>query len=395
MSGIACSNGAIYGLASHGRFFGAFKPGNRSRDLKGLYLAGGAAHPGPGMPMVLMSGWIAADALDRDGVAGPSPPSRQPAGAPRGAFYSGAVWPALNLEDHVRDDVAGTAKVSGDPIPLWHERIFRRFHGVFSAVALAQLSLPRVIARAFKPGRLLPRWFARHSRRYIRRHFHAVPFAAGMPPPSRAASAVVYLNHAAWWDPLIALHLATHFWPGRKHFARSMPRRWPSTGSSPGLGFFPVEQAPAGEPGNSSNRSHIAILNDPAAVLWITPQGRFTDSSSAGSIAAGAVAFAPANAGRGHRPARLIEYPFWQEKLPEALCRFGPILSMAEAAGDRRGAGQNQDALAALAIAQDPRAFHPLLRGRAGVGGIYDAWCRIRASLAGRRFYPGHGGEPA
>ncbi|MBA2743378.1 MAG: phytoene desaturase [Chthoniobacterales bacterium] len=59
-------NGAIYGLASHGRWTGAFKPSNRSRDLRGLYLAGGAAHPGPGMPMVLMSGWIAADSLDAD-----------------------------------------------------------------------------------------------------------------------------------------------------------------------------------------------------------------------------------------------------------------------------------------------------------------------------------------
>ena len=62
-------NGAIYGLASHGKFLGAFKPGNRSPDLRGLYLAGGAAHPGPGMPMVLMSGWIAADTLDRDTAA--------------------------------------------------------------------------------------------------------------------------------------------------------------------------------------------------------------------------------------------------------------------------------------------------------------------------------------
>lgn len=59
-------NGAIYGLASHGRFMGAFKPANRSPDVKGLYLAGGAAHPGPGMPMVMMSGWIAADTVDQD-----------------------------------------------------------------------------------------------------------------------------------------------------------------------------------------------------------------------------------------------------------------------------------------------------------------------------------------
>ncbi len=65
--------GAIYGLASHGRFLGAFKPSNRSADLRGLYLAGGAAHPGPGMPMVLMSGWIAADTLDKDGIANPNP----------------------------------------------------------------------------------------------------------------------------------------------------------------------------------------------------------------------------------------------------------------------------------------------------------------------------------
>jgi diapolycopene oxygenase len=61
-------NGAIYGIASHGRLQGGFKPANHDPELRGLYLAGGAAHPGPGMPMVMMSGWIAADRLDRDQV---------------------------------------------------------------------------------------------------------------------------------------------------------------------------------------------------------------------------------------------------------------------------------------------------------------------------------------
>jgi len=59
-------DGAIYGLASHGKYLGAFKPANRSPDIEGLYLAGGSAHPGPGMPMVMMSGWIAADCVDQD-----------------------------------------------------------------------------------------------------------------------------------------------------------------------------------------------------------------------------------------------------------------------------------------------------------------------------------------
>ena len=59
-------NGAIYGLSSHGKFTGALKPANRRSDIAGLYLAGGAAHPGPGLPMVVMSGWIAANAMDED-----------------------------------------------------------------------------------------------------------------------------------------------------------------------------------------------------------------------------------------------------------------------------------------------------------------------------------------
>ncbi len=58
--------GAIYGLASHGRMHGGFKPRNRSRVLNNLYLAGGSANPGPGVPMVLMSGVTAARALRED-----------------------------------------------------------------------------------------------------------------------------------------------------------------------------------------------------------------------------------------------------------------------------------------------------------------------------------------
>lgn len=58
--------GAIYGLASHGKLAGGFKPRNRSRVLKNLYLAGGSANPGPGVPMVLMSGVTAARAVIED-----------------------------------------------------------------------------------------------------------------------------------------------------------------------------------------------------------------------------------------------------------------------------------------------------------------------------------------
>ena len=45
---------------------GGFKPRNRSRVLKNLYFAGGSANPGPGVPMVLMSGVTAAIAVSED-----------------------------------------------------------------------------------------------------------------------------------------------------------------------------------------------------------------------------------------------------------------------------------------------------------------------------------------
>ncbi len=62
----AAEEGAIYGLASHGRLLGGFKPRNSSRVLRGLYFAGGSVNPGPGVPMALMSGVTAASAVARD-----------------------------------------------------------------------------------------------------------------------------------------------------------------------------------------------------------------------------------------------------------------------------------------------------------------------------------------
>lgn len=58
--------GAIYGLASHGKLGGGFKPKNTTKALAGLYFAGGSVNPGPGMPMVLMSGVTAADIAAKD-----------------------------------------------------------------------------------------------------------------------------------------------------------------------------------------------------------------------------------------------------------------------------------------------------------------------------------------
>ena len=52
--------GAIYGTASHGARAALLRPGNRS-PVRGLYLVGGSAHPGGGLPIVALSAAIVAD----------------------------------------------------------------------------------------------------------------------------------------------------------------------------------------------------------------------------------------------------------------------------------------------------------------------------------------------
>lgn len=53
------TGGALYGRASHG-WLAQFRRPSSLSALPGLYLAGGSAHPGPGVPMAAMSGRLAA-----------------------------------------------------------------------------------------------------------------------------------------------------------------------------------------------------------------------------------------------------------------------------------------------------------------------------------------------
>ena len=58
--------GAIYGTASMGARAAFLRPRNESPAARRLYLATGSAHPGGGIPLVLLSGGIAAELVRRD-----------------------------------------------------------------------------------------------------------------------------------------------------------------------------------------------------------------------------------------------------------------------------------------------------------------------------------------
>jgi hypothetical protein len=196
--------------------------------------------------------------------------------------------------------------------------------------------------------------------------------------------------------------LARRFWPGRAHFAPIDAAALAKYRFFRKLGFFGVEPASAAG-ARQLIRNAGSILRHPSAVLWITAAGRFTDPRVR------PVELMPGLAHLARRFPQVtllplaVEYPFWQEKSPEALARFGPPIPAGTFAGATAQAclgaleshlEATQDALAAASVAADASAFVTVLGGQAGVSPVYDAYRRLRCFLRGERFNPEHREAP-
>ena len=59
------SKGSLYGISSNTKMAAFLRQQNRSKDYKGLYFVGGSAHPGGGIPLVVLSGKIACELIEK------------------------------------------------------------------------------------------------------------------------------------------------------------------------------------------------------------------------------------------------------------------------------------------------------------------------------------------
>lgn len=245
--------------------------------------------------------------------------------------------------------------------------------------------------------------FRRYARRYVARHFHAVRISRTGPLPDLPDRPVIVVaNHPSWWDPMIPLILSGAVPPHREHYAPIEAVGLAQYPFLARLGFFGFE-ADTRAGAARFLRTSVAILSRPRAVLWITAQGRFVDPRERPTTL---------RPGVGHLAHRLsdalilplaIEYPFWNDRCPEILIRFGAVMEVCDGrshspaewtAAIERALECELDALADEAMRRDPAAFTTLLEGTAGVGGVYDSWRRIRAWLGGRTFRPEHAARP-
>jgi len=246
----------------------------------------------------------------------------------------------------------------------------------------------------------LHRWFARYLRRYFARNFTGVRVArSGARTDGLASPVVVFSNHASWWDPILYMLVAHERFPGRPGYGPMDARALEKYRFFRRLGVFGVEQD-SRRGAATFLRTARAVLARPGAMLWMTAEGGFNDPRRR------PVRF---RRGLGHLARALdgawmlplaIEYPFWNERHPEALLRFGePIRVVRGDAHDadewtaklERALEATQDALREDAVSRDPARFERLVSGEAGVGGVYDLWRRIQSGLRGRPFRAAHG----
>ena len=247
---------------------------------------------------------------------------------------------------------------------------------------------------------LMWRWFTAYGRRFLRRHVHAVRVMRGGEPPTDLAPdepLIFCCNHPSWWDPMVAMFLAQHFWPDRRHY-------WPIDAAMLAkyrffakLGFFGV-QAGTRRGAATFLRAAGGVLARDRSALWVTAQGEFTDVRARPVLVKPGIEHLARWLGRGVIVPVAAEYVFWSERTPEALVRFGrpirisdvPTTAVLEAA-----LTETLDALAAGSIARDPRKYVTLLGGSAGTSAIYDGWQRLRALAARKPFQPAHLPEAA
>jgi 1-acyl-sn-glycerol-3-phosphate acyltransferase len=238
----------------------------------------------------------------------------------------------------------------------------------------------------------LANWFAKYLRQYFRKHFDAIRISkSGELPPRENGPVVIYANHASWWDPILFMLLAVELLPGKKGFGPMDAEALEKYSFFKRLGVFGIE------PGTHRGAVRFlqtaeAILERNDSALWLTAEGSFSDPRQRPVT----LQFGLSHLVRRIPDLRVVplavEFPFWNERLPEVLFRFGPPVeippeerSNTKSINRRleRELERTMNSLAQEAQTRDPDYFQTLMLGRSGVGGIYDQWRRWKAVRAG------------
>jgi len=246
----------------------------------------------------------------------------------------------------------------------------------------------------------LVRWFVWYCRAFLLpKSFTAFRLAKARPAPAPPIETALVLvcNHPSWWDPILCAQLSPR-WATRADYCPIDSKALAAYPLLRRLGFFPVEPGSPRSAREFLETGH-SILAGAGTALWITAQGEFTDPRRRPVELRAGLGHLLRRGGRCVVVPLALEYPFWNERLPEALAMFGEPLEVTD--GKSRSADEwtiliakslekTMDELAELAESRDAGAFETVVAGRTGVGGVYDWIRQIWAACRGKRFHAGH-----
>lgn len=250
-----------------------------------------------------------------------------------------------------------------------------------------------------RPSQRLLAFFSHYLHWYIGRHFHALRLANPGRFPVTTGPLIIFANHASWWDPLACIVMSRHFLPAAAHYGPMDAAALQHYGFLRKLGLFPVENGTHRGATQFLRAAH-QILSIPNSVLWVTPEGRFTDARTRPAVFRPGLAALVAQLGACTLVPLAFEYTFWDERLPEVLVSCGQPMEVTDGElhsvaewNDRLAAAlaATQDELQSLAKLRDPARFETILSGRVGMSGVYEAWKRFVALLTGRVYEGSHG----
>jgi 1-acyl-sn-glycerol-3-phosphate acyltransferase len=230
-------------------------------------------------------------------------------------------------------------------------------------------------------------------RRMMRRQWHAVRLAPGGVEILRRIAAerepaIAVMNHCSWWDPLVGLWMADRFTPSRQLIGPMEAEQLRKFRFFTKLGVFGLEPDSPESLDEVTTYLRSVFAADQGTILWITPQGQFTDPRVPIRIRPGVASIA-ARCGVRRCFSMAIEYGFWNDKRPEIFLRLAEVEvpPAASTTGWIRAIAPamqaNSDELAALVQRRESALFETLLGGdTARINPLYDLWLRLRGKSA-------------
>lgn len=247
-----------------------------------------------------------------------------------------------------------------------------------------------------RPSRAMLAWFSLYLRWYVPRHFHALRLAHAarfLDGANSGRPVIVALNHPSWWDPLTCILISRYMLPHHDHYAPMDATEVDRYRILAHMGLFPIDKnSPRGA--TQFLRAGHQVLSRPQSLLWVTPQGDFTDVRQRPIVFRHGLSALVARLPEATVIPLAIEYTYWNERLPEILANSGaPVhlsgLAEAEAIDTRLTAAlaAAQDELAALAHTRDASLFDTVLQDATGAGNLYACWQRLRATGKARVYH--------